>query len=147
MKVIFLDVDGVLNNVAAFEAARGRNGTDVLSRECVERCNQLVARTGARIVLSSTWRLIKDFRGILRDGGLRASIIDRTPYFTDGDRRRGAEIADWLRRNGGDVARYVILDDDSDMLEEQLPYFVQTTFELGLTDEHVERAVAILGAV
>ena len=144
MKVIFLDVDGVLNNYAAFEAAQGRHGTNVLAPECIERCNRLVEMTGARVVLSSTWRLMADFRAILRDGGLRASIIDRTPYFTSGDQRRGAEIADWLRRNTTVVA-YVILDDDSDMLEEQRPFFVQTHYQTGLTDAHVARAAAILG--
>lgn len=153
MKVLFLDVDGVLNHRGVF---RTGNGASPLCKECVARLANLVGRTSASIVLSSTWRL----------GGERSShvqklkeagVLDRAhndwrtidmpvnddaiiiPYIE----RRGSEIAEWLSRHP-EVVRYAIVDDDSDMLPEQLPFFVQTTFDTGLQDEHVEQIVSIL---
>lgn len=136
MRIIFLDVDGVLNTAASFERRHG----DVVDPACVARFNRLIDETGARVVLSSTWRLARGFRTVLRDLGVRANIVDRTPYFTDG-RRRGHEIAAWLAANPG-VTSYVILDDEDDMLPGQP--LVRTRLADGLTDADVERAKAML---
>ena len=56
--------------------------------------------------------------------------------------RRGVEIFRWLARHPGTA--YAIVDDDSDMLPEQMPYFVQTQHDDGIEREHVERLVATL---
>src|SRR5262249_43618 len=52
--IIFLDVDGVLNHRGVF---RPGNGPDPLCPKAVRRLIDLVAVAGARIVVSSTWRL------------------------------------------------------------------------------------------
>ena len=59
------------------------------------------------------------------------------------DSRRGREIAEWLSRHQ-EHCNFVILDNDSDMLPEHEPRFVQTSFDTGLLDQHCARALAIL---
>jgi hypothetical protein len=55
---------------------------------------------------------------------------------------RGEEIALWLRDNK--VDKYVIVDDDSDMLPEQLPYFVKTDNYEGLLYKDYLKVVELL---
>lgn len=40
--------------------------------------------------------------------------------------------------------KYVILDDDSDMLDTQRNNFIHTDWEVGLTEENVNDAIKIL---
>lgn len=148
MKVIFLDVDGVLNCRATFMAQQDKH--HVLDEELIARCNALVRETGARIVLSSTWRLLPEARAALKASPLDTSaMIGSTP--TGGEvsahlfsgQQRGDEIASWLSEHP-EVERYVIIDDDSDMRPEQLPWFVKTDFASGLTEECSARAKQLL---
>ena len=103
--------------------------------------------------MSSTWRR-GDFRGpnscagILTQYGVwpRFHRDWRTPDLGP-DFSRGEEITSWLRLNPVDA--FAIVDDESDgieagLLPEQLPRFVQTTFEQGLTEAHAERLIALL---
>jgi hypothetical protein len=60
-------------------------------------------------------------------------LIDRTPSLPN--RPRGEEIDLWLHEHS-EVERYAIIDDESDMLDEQMPsYFRTSFFEDGLTEE------------
>ena len=56
------------------------------------------------------------------------------------------EIEEWLRFNRllDEDLNMLILDDDSDMLEWQKPYFVQTNFAEGFMQKHYEKALEIL---
>lgn len=147
VKVIFLDVDGVLNNGKHWFQCRLSDERIDNSRICplaVERLRRLVAQTGARVVLSSAWRLSAEHREavrrVLAEIGIRFYGI--TPDFSF--RPRGHEIGQWLREHP-EVTSYVILDDNDDMdtVQDRL---VQTDFNTGLLDEHVERATALLAA-
>ncbi len=157
MKVIFLDVDGVLNSELSRE--QERNNFDnwmehEVSEMHVNNLKKIVDATGAQIVLSSSWRfdhpkatgrdfivdpLMKVLDRKLKAVGL--DIIDVTPDLRG--KIRGAEIQDWLDRHS-EVERFVILDDDVDMKDEQKPFFVNTTFKNGLTDELANKAIEIL---
>ncbi|WP_132254691.1 HAD domain-containing protein, partial [Methylobacterium segetis] len=146
--MLFLDIDGVLNSRDCWERLRGSRHK--IDREKVALLNEVVAATGCRIVVSSTWREMKRCRGILRDYGFKGRFCRdwRTPptNYSAADPvavMRGSEIEDWLSRNGRPP--FAIVDDDSDMLPEQLPRFVQTSFEHGLTREHADRLIALLG--
>ena len=149
-RVLFLDVDGVLNYRALFKA---RFDGPRLCSKAVARLRQVIARTGAQTVLSSTWRLDNAHMALMRAGGFpcphedwrtiqvpvrfeNGLVVFEPPY-------RGREIAEWLSRHP-EVERYAIVDDDDDMLPEQLPYFVKTSFDDGLLSEHVERLVELL---
>lgn len=154
MVVVFLDIDGVLNSEQYMKTKKGTvyaEGfqypglewwADGLDPEAMERLNRLVERTGAEIVVSSTWRLGGDvewLQKILEMRGFRGRVIGVTPRYGDGPRSR--EIAAWVDRFG--PKRYVVLDDDSDA---EIPgKTVRTSFRCGLTDEDVDKAVGILG--
>lgn len=157
MKVIFLDVDGVLNSEVSRE--QERNNFDnwmehEVSEMHVNNLKKIVDATGAQIVLSSSWRFdhpkatgrdfIVDPLMRVLDRKLKAvglDIIDVTPDLRG--KIRGAEIQDWLGRHS-EVERFVILDDDVDMMEEQKPFFVNTTFKNGLTEDLANKAIEIL---
>lgn len=133
--VVFLDIDGVL------VTARSWSTPARVDRSAVVALNLLTERTGAAIVLSSTWRFLPSVKTILRKAGVVGPIIGKTPR--DGY-SRGAEIATWLHRHGGLMRRYVILDDDTDMDPLGVAHLVRTTFDLGLTLIHVAQAEHVL---
>lgn len=164
MKVIFLDVDGVLNSEDDLMIYREKNGITgcILYDEVEDRplklLKELVDKSGAKIVLSSTWRYgharmkDKDIFG----GTLYKKIVDRlkeydmeiydvTPRLFG--KKRGDEIRDWLQHSTEKIERFVILDDDADMCEFVETNLVKTTYKTGLTQEHVDKALEILHAI
>lgn len=153
MKIIFLDVDGVLNHRGSFEKGMP-SGSKRIAPECVAVLNSIIDRTGASIVVSSTWRHDDNIFDILRDAGVRGEFIGKTPEF---NRRkikpgelykptlRGEEIQQWITDAEFD-GPFVIVDDDNDMAH-LLSKLVRTNFDAGLTQEHAELAVTLLGKV
>lgn len=108
----------------------------------VERLNRLTDATGAKIVISSTWRSDSNLQEVFNLVGIKEPIHDITPYMRS--RHRGSEIQEWLDKQT-EPYRYVIFDDDTDMLDSQLPYFIQSDWlKWGLSDEDVEQAIHIL---
>jgi hypothetical protein len=125
MRVIFVDVDGVLNS----NGERGhRAGTHGLDIACVERLKALAHRTDAQLVLSSSWRHHEDAKAQLKAVGL--TFIGETPRFKYAERPE--EIDAWLRLHPK-VTQYVIIDDDHTFLPHQ-PHF-RTDWTKGLTHE------------
>ena len=59
-------------------------------------------------------------------------------------RCRGMEIKLYLRSLSEQPESYVILDDDRDMFESQLPYFVHINNETGITENDYKKALKIL---
>jgi len=148
--ILFLDIDGVLNSQRYLRAMGSSWDNDSLPESqidpaAVELLDQVLARTSARIVVSSTWRLSHTphaLDAMLVKRGLRAGhVIDRTADLHG--RPRGDEIKLWLDTH--ECGRFVILDDDSDM-GPLLHRLVQTDGAIGLQPEHVERVVALLEA-
>lgn len=158
MRILFLDFDGVLNNgrnwgenaLPCAVCAR-ESGRCWFDSEAVRRTNVVLARTGAKIVVSSSWRLgrtIDELRELLYGHGItNESVIDSTqhPFELEPGRwsRRGHEIARWVERCGVKVESFAIVDDDADMVH-LTPRLVRTDFETGLLDEHVEQLCALL---
>ena len=146
-KIIFLDVDGVLNNLNWAKRMFDEEGVRVLKEDILERralllLQLLVEKTGAKIVVSSSWRKIPtSFKSLcdqLEQHGMR--VFDTTPHVGG---ERGNDITAWFNRNPGEY-RYVILDDDSDM-GDHMEHLVQTSwYKRGLTRGHVDRAIEIL---
>ena len=151
-KLIFLDVDGVLNNEEVFRN-RPSKYTDpgiIFDDECVKRLNRIIKETDAKLVLSSTWRLYKGHRDALYDvnySGIKGEFIGETPdliYDISRETCRGMEIEEWLNNHwDGGTCRFIILDDDNDM-DPYMNHLIQTRFEVGLTDEIVEKAINAL---
>ena len=143
--IIFLDVDGVLNN-GSWATEQYKQGIhvyreDILYEPALLRLKGLVAATGAKIVVSSAWRQIPTSFGNLRKWLEKygMAIYDKTPYVGG---CRGDDITAWFNRNTGEW-QYVILDDEDDM-DGHMDHLVLTDFDVGLTDEDCERAKAIL---
>jgi len=141
MKILFLDVDGVLNSYKT-------GGMYALKKNCLRRLQKIVEETGCEIVLSSTWRkdeyALRRLKRVLAYRGVK--IKDTTPNLGG---IRGGEINWWFEMNNLKpiTFRYAIVDDDSDMLDEQLPHFFQTDPEYGLTDTITYRIIHHLGKV
>ncbi len=158
--VLFLDFDGVLNHDAHFAALRpGRTAADAFEddesfdKACVERVNVIVEATGAKVVISSSWRCfpgigLADLRGLLARHGFRGDVIGATPRLhrtPDGHERvRGHEIQAWLDLHPFFAGPIAILDDLSDMAH-LLDQLVLTDMATGITDANVARAIALLG--
>ena len=144
MKVLFLDIDGVLNSQRSCVAFNGypHEVTETLHQFDIVALNlirRVCAVTGCKVVLSSSWRYgkeLKDFEN------LNLPMIDFTPRGT-GYRIRGGEIKEWLEDHP-EVTHYAIVDDNSDMLEEQLPNFVKTQLEDGLSWNNFKQLIEIL---
>lgn len=112
----------------------------------------MLDRTGAVVVVSSTWRMHDDCRDLLAAASLTRLHDDwATPTGRQMvgsiilGRTRGSEIQDWLDRHP-ETEAYAIIDDDSDILGHQRPFFVETEFMTGIGPDHVERLVEVLGA-
>lgn len=175
-KYLFLDIDGVLNHDEWFESneyKKNQNNWKVsmFDPKCVERVNKILQETQAELVVSSSWRDMNDLEKIFEGVGLPTKFY-RTPdadriypdldpirdlYNDDIRYWRGSEIKYWLEHNAKSPYTYCILDDDCDMLEEQLPYFINTCGDRiyrkelylanqgsGLTEKCMNKAIDIL---
>lgn len=152
MRILFLDVDGVLNRVSGDTDAQyacGQVGAGFLDADLMFQLRRVVRATGCKLVLSSAWRhWYKEpdcsLRHVLAAFGL--IVADETPEIgTMRKYLRGEEIAEWLRAHSSAVERYAIVDDDSDMLPEQQARFVRTDERHGLTEADADRLIALLG--
>lgn len=123
MKVLFLDIDGVVNNVGTTQRFEGYIG---IRPSLAKHIKNIVEQTGCKIVLSSTWRLHGNSRLHVREQV--GDFIDITPYFPT--KLRGDEVLSWLSYHP-EVTKYAILDDNSDFLGGQ-PLF-RTSSAFGIT--------------
>lgn len=162
--ILFLDFDGVLNSgdnsiILNFLAAHNpKKGLDTFAgiefdERCVRWLQWIIDNTGAKIVISSSWRLhyeLEQMKAIWKQLALPGEIIGYTPFETGlsalGDYEierkfeRGKEIQSWL--NANKVDNYCIIDDEYEMLPDQV--FVQTDPEFGLTYETAKLVVEYL---
>ena len=171
-KIVFLDIDGVLNSEEWFGKRFNKLVSDDIcgpdvDPDTINRLMKFLDDTNAKIVLSSSWRSLNIQSTILEFSTFNNEflkklipyIIGVTPRFYE-YRKRGNEIkylTDMLSIDYNTLVkrgcllenveisknyRYVIVDDDSDMLRGQ--NFVQTDFHTGLTDEDVNEMKAFL---
>lgn len=120
MKVIFLDIDGVLNSDEYLDKIEGLNIEGIESQVDVNKIKLLkkaVEETGAKVVLSSSWRYTRNaqyLKQLLLEYGI---LVDSTPYM---ENERGKEIKKWLEEHK-DTEDFVILDDEIfDSYDEEL---------------------------
>src|ERR1700716_1423697 len=118
MKVIFLDIDGVLNCTKTPNRANFPTFS----------IGGWFGRTKAKVVLSSTWR--SDPAGLFSAKHWGIRFIDVIPDMPGKPRRN--EILAWLKHHPR-VERFAVIDDQDDELDE-LPLF-QPSGAIGLTAE------------
>ena len=150
MKIIFLDIDGVVNCWDTKERAPSK--VIGVEQRLITHIKEIVDATGAKIVLSSTWR--KDWAFDLMNGKdwhyLREEFAKQDLYFLDytpsrRDSHRGEEIKEWLESTEYDVESYVIIDDEIfDIRDLHKGHMVKTSFNDGITKGGVDIAIKIL---
>lgn len=151
-KVIFLDVDGVLNDGATKDRAPG--GCVGLSAYMIGNLKKIVDATSAKVVLVSTWKRewsvdpnerSKDGR-YLHDS-LAAVGIDIADKTVDKIADRGTGIVNWLKEHP-EVKKWIVLDDDvfGDYLECGIMHHLVHTRYLygGLTEDCAQIAIGLL---
>lgn len=158
MKVIFLDIDGVLNYEGYGRVTS--TGARFVDPVLIKKLKKIIDCTGAKVVLSSTWRKgIYDMREGKNDTtdarDVSELITELKKYGVEifavtpmlGMVLRGDEIRAFLSEwRGEEIDKFVIIDDIPIMY----PYnsvFVNTDYRKGITDSDVERAIAILGSI
>ena len=155
-RIIFLDIDGVLHLL--------RKGKQhAFDPDCMANLRHVVTSTGARIVLSSSWRCaarqLERVHEALVGAGIEEGVYDTTPVRGFSNNRVG-EITDWLARHS-DVGAYVAID-DMDLSTGKQPggsggskggcaaasaiagNVIRTNPSEGLTSSLAEEAIAIL---
>lgn len=157
MKIIFLDIDGVLN--VCYPKDRDKYGSG-FHPHFVENLRHIIQETGAKIVISSSWRMsgLDTMINMWKYRKYPGIVIDVTPNLCYNSRTddigRGDEILAWYKDHFKYIDSFVIIDDDTDMLDIQKRYnFVQTSNVwdhsdhvqgYGLTTECAKQAIKIL---
>ena len=145
-KLIFLDIDGVLNDHRFNE--QSQSGT--MLPECVERLNRILTATDARIVLSSAWRYmligramsVTGFDYLLRTHGVIANRLVGRTCADEEVKERGWQIHEW-RKTNNHRGRYVVID-DMDLHISPLHPLILVDGSIGLEDSAVDAAIVHL---
>jgi len=163
MKVIFLDIDGVLCSIDYMNARHFKFRSDVhtgkekypikdcdvgdefgnyFDDRCVLYLESILNFTGAKIVISSTWRKkgLQRMKNLWDYRYLPGEVVGITPVL---NKSRGEEIEEYLQLND-DITSFVIIDDNDDMLFYQHLDFVKTNSRFGLTLDDAQKAIKIL---
>lgn len=155
MKVIFLDVDGVLNHKGT--RSRTESGYYFVDDEKIEILKELIDKSGAEVVLSSDWRKgwydidngkedtqdARDFvmlRNKLLEYGI--GMIDYTPWIEN--EYRGTQIDLWLKGWKGEPVEKMLILDDYDDMKLYGKYLVMTSSKDGLQKKHMKKGLRIL---
>ena len=155
MKIIFLDIDGVLvtRNSIKYQYLNFPDETSIrFGKKAVKNLNKLIRLTKAKIVISSTWRLfhsLEKLQSIFEEQKIKGKIISTTSVekaTIEEDIPRGQKIADWLEQHL-EVEQYVIIDDDvqADCIQFHPNNCVETSYKRGFaSEERFNEALAIL---
>jgi len=148
LKVIFLDIDGVLNSAQYYKTVdRTKKDWNRFNPLAVEMIRRLVEEYDASIVFTSTWRygLVKELKNELNKSGLIKYLHKDWKTLVIHPNHRGDEINLWLN-NHLEAIDYVIIDDDENILEEQKNRFIKTDINDGMTEEHYYKASQIFAS-
>lgn len=158
VRVVFLDIDGVVATSSSYKKARFVQGpwggpaidpSSLLSPRLVANVQRLCDVSGAVVVISSSWRTMHSLEHIsawLRSAGLTAPVIGATPDLGPGA-TRGDEIKAWMDAHAVRPKDVVILEDDEDVGPLRSRQ-VKPTFDgphQGFTPRHVNIALRLFG--
>jgi len=134
MKIIFLDIDGVLN---CTQTPNPRKFPYVIDARLLRRLKRLLEQSKAKAVLSSSWRV--DPTGLLAAKHFGVPFIDVCPDMPS--ERRCVEMRAWLIEHP-EVVSYAVIDDEDDGVDD-MPLF-QPCRKTGLTPEIAKGVVRYL---
>jgi len=145
MNIIFLDIDGVLNNHHSLA-----DHVYIITEKC-KMIERLCKETNSKIVISSTWRIgetLKSLQNFFWRVGIDSKyIISVTPIDNSPDSIRGDEITQWFELHPeslGFSSDYIIIDDDVDFHDHQLLRLIRTNMHTGFCWDDYDKAVALL---
>jgi Swiss Army Knife RNA repair-like protein len=145
MKILFLDIDGVVNSEETFATGEAR-GICGINSYLAFLVGRILLETNAKLVLSSSWRYsewgceeVEKYVGKIYSKTHTYDKDEGETQFVD-KARRGHEIQAWLDSHP-EVEKYAILDDDADMLPSQQANFFQTSQKTGITKEQAEKII------
>jgi hypothetical protein len=128
MRVIFTDLDGVLNP----------HWKKNWSKSAVLIYNQICHEYDLKPVISSTWRINhtkEQLQNIFDEQGIEVEIYDYTPHLEQ--QNRGLEIKEWLKNNK--VDNYVVIDDIVHNITPYVDNVIKVRSWVGLTtEEYIE---------
>lgn len=149
MNVLFLDYDGVVNTPMWNEDGTRCSYNDphnnkVNNFQAVQWISEFCQKANYCIVVTSTWRFYDNYKECLINGGLRKGIqiIGKTERLKDRDKRRGYEIKAYLESHP-DIEKYIIVDDEDSILEDQKKYFIQTDGCFGFGESDMFKCIQI----
>ena len=138
MKVLFLDIDGVLNRFD-LESIGSKVEDDL-----IENLVYVIKETGCKIVISSSWKMAPILMDILEENLFpklpAGCVIGCTPDIVP-QVNREVEIKQWLDKHQGEVEKYVIVDDYNFELKSLLEQCVITDALTGFTKENANECV------
>ena len=155
IKTIFVDVDGVLNCSKTQKRLDICHEFSFVDTRKVLRLRDIVERTGAKLVLSSTWRFGADPKAFYLEKMAYCELLEefrrvRCPVWTDitpylPSTKRWQEINAWLILHP-EVDEFIILDDwGEDEFRPMMDRLVKCDPHKGLTKERAELAISMLG--
>ena len=170
MKVVFLDLDGVLNTEDYFASLKDKglptedSFGNLFSPEAIENLRKIIEAMDAQIVVSSSWRFaglgtlkqmwkerslpgnLYDITSLnVADDYIRAHMEDQSFDFYEAmTSAREMEISAWLQEHP-EVTNYVILD-DLESFRQPEAHLVQINPKTGIATDDAERVITILNA-
>ncbi len=167
--IIFLDFDGVLNTEKYYceLKSKGLPSDDkygqLFDPEAVANLRKIIDATGARIVVSSSWRYmgLNVLQRMWYDRDLPGRIVDITPLHLLDDKLRDTDLTqvdilslcrgneikwyfDEVLDANSNSRRFVIFDDLKDVLPELQDHFVRIDPIVGITEGDVEKAIVVI---
>lgn len=141
--IIFLDFDGVITSESytrqcIFEYKQENLfGLDWFDPNCVNILKQIIEKTDAKIIVSSSWRElgIVKLQYLWQKLNMPGEVIDTAPIWVLTKREA---ILQWLKDNS--CYSYVIIDDEDLKLEHQY----KTNTRTGLTEKDAAEIINIL---
>jgi hypothetical protein len=158
IKILFLDIDGVLNDSNWIDNLPPQSCVDADGRlVCpsdnfidpvrVSILNRILRDTGASVVITSTWRCTftpDRLQTHLRKFGFDGTIIDAT---ADDNKSRFNQISDWLDQSIDVIDDFIILDDIPVIHDDQrwlMKFQHIVDPNVGLTDADADKIIARL---
>lgn len=153
MNIIFLDFDGVMvtSSYGYYLEKNGlvegdAKGRPLFDPACVENLNHIIEATEADVVVTSDWKFIDKYDGLLKlwkERYMPGYLTDITPNTS---KHRGDEIDAWLRECTTSC-KYVIIDDldESNFNSHHLSHLIKVNPVSGLDSQSTKRAISILG--
>lgn len=151
-KVLFLDIDGVLNSANFLAESTGGEGVVIVDGEwnadahldpkLICLLNSVVAGTRCDVVLSSSWRVlfgVERTNAALKRRGATFQAVDSTPRLAGHERH--VEIRRWLESQSGEI-QFAIVDDDEDAGVGFGHRYVRTVD--GIESKHTDRLLELL---